>query len=191
MQSVAFGVAVILLLAGDAAGQDVANRPTVYFDVEIGGSYAGRIRMELFNDVVPRTAENFRQIATGENPNGFSYNNTIFHRIIPQFMIQGGDFERFDGTGGESIYGRKFADENFKIHHETEGLLSMANSGKDTNGSQFFITTVPTRWLDNKHVVFGRVKDQQSFDVVKKIEAIGDKSGKPRQQVKIIDSRQE
>ena len=119
--------------------------------------------------VVPRTVANFVAIASGQNQQGFSYKNTIFHRIIPQFMLQGGDFERFDGTGGQSIYGPSFEDENFLIKHASPGLLSMANSGPNTNGAQFFITTVKTPWLDDKHVVFGRVDDQESFNVVKRV----------------------
>ena len=112
---------------------------------------------------------NFVAIASGQNQQGFSYKGTIFHRIIPQFMLQGGDFERFDGTGGQSIYGPSFEDENFLIKHASPGLLSMANSGPNTNGAQFFITTVKTPWLDDKHVVFGRVDDQESFNVVKRV----------------------
>jgi len=145
--------------------------------------------MELFDEVVPRTAANFAAIASGQNQQGFSYKGTIFHRIIPQFMLQGGDFERFDGTGGQSIYGPQFEDENFLIKHASPGLLSMANSGPNTNGAQFFITTVKTPWLDDKHVVFGRVDDQESFNVVKRIEALGSSGGTPSKQVVITDSR--
>ena len=115
---------------------------------------------------------NFVAIASGQNQQGFSYKGTIFHRIIPQFMLQGGDFERFDGTGGQSIYGPQFEDENFLIKHASPGLLSMANSGPNTNGAQFFITTVKTPWLDDKHVVFGRVDDQESFNVVKRVRSL-------------------
>jgi len=144
--------------------------------------------MELFDEVVPQTAANFYAIASGNNQQGFTYTNSIFHRIIPQFMLQGGDFENFDGTGGQSIYGRKFNDENFLVKHASPGLLSMANSGPNTNGAQFFITTVKTDWLDNKHVVFGRVDDQESFNVVKRIEALGSASGKPSRTVTIAES---
>jgi cyclophilin family peptidyl-prolyl cis-trans isomerase len=144
--------------------------------------------MELFDEVVPITARNFYSIASGQNQQGFTYKNSIFHRIIPQFMLQGGDFENFDGTGGQSIYGRKFNDENFLVKHGSPGLLSMANSGPNTNGAQFFITTVKTDWLDGKHVVFGRIDDQESFNIVKRIEALGSSSGTPSKRVVITDS---
>merc|ERR1712079_480294 len=173
--------------------QQVPPRSKVFFDIEVDNGQRrenyGRITMELFDEVVPRTARNFLEIASGQNPQRFSYTGTIFHRIIPNFMLQGGDFERFDGTGGQSIYGPKFDDENFLVKHGSPGLLSMANSGPNTNGAQFFITTVKTDWLDGKHVVFGRVDDQESFNVVKRIEALGSSGGTPSKQVVITDSR--
>merc|ERR1712227_346592 len=169
--------------------QQQPQRTKVQFRVSADNEDYGVINLELFDEVVPRTVANFAAIASGQNPQGFSYKGTIFHRIIPQFMLQGGDFERFDGTGGQSIYGPKFDDENFLIKHASPGLLSMANSGPNTNGAQFFITTVKTPWLDDKHVVFGRVDDQESFNVVKRIEALGSSGGTPSKQVVITDSR--
>jgi len=152
------------------------QRTQIFFNVSADGQPLGQIRMELFDEVVPKTTENFRQLAIGLS-NGAGYTGSTFHRVIPKFMLQGGDFERGDGTGGYSIYGRNFADENFIVKHASPGLLSMANSGKDTNGSQFFITTVKTPWLDDKHVVFGRIADQPSYDIVKHIESLGSSSG--------------
>ncbi|MER6035704.1 peptidylprolyl isomerase [Streptomyces sp. NPDC001835] len=156
----------------------------VYFDITINDEPAGRIVFKLFDDVVPKTARNFRELATGQN--GFGYAGSSFHRIIPQFMLQGGDFTRGNGTGGKSIYGEKFEDENFNLKHDRPYLLSMANAGRHTNGSQFFVTTIVTDWLDGKHVVFGEVVEGQ--DLVKRIEGLGSRSGTPSAKVTIAES---
>jgi cyclophilin family peptidyl-prolyl cis-trans isomerase len=156
----------------------------VYFDITINGEAAGRIVFRLFDDVVPKTAQNFRELATGQH--GYGYAGSPFHRVIPDFMLQGGDFTNGNGTGGKSIWGGEFADENFKLRHDRPFLLSMANAGPGTNGSQFFVTTVVTPWLDGKHVVFGEVVE--GSDLVQKIESLGSRSGSTKGKIVVAAS---
>eukprot|EP00922_Rhytidocystis_sp_ex-Travisia-forbesii_P007920 GHVS01011696.1.p1 GENE.GHVS01011696.1~~GHVS01011696.1.p1 ORF type:complete len:186 (+),score=36.24 GHVS01011696.1:199-756(+) len=169
-------------------GEKITHK--VFFDIEIDGEEAGRLEMGLFGDVVPKTVNNFVELCRGGRKGSrdeeLHYKGSVFHRVIPNFMLQGGDFTQHNGTGGLSIYGRKFEDENFQLKHTKPGLLSMANAGPNTNGSQFFVTTVKTSWLDGRHVVFGEVTS--GYDLVQKIEAVGSQGGKTSKVVRIRDS---
>jgi len=170
-------------VTGPPMKKDAEVTDTVFFDIEIGGESAGRVEMGLYGDEVPKTVKNFVELCKADAGEGFK--SSGFHRIIPGFMCQGGDFTRGDGTGGRSIYGNKFEDENFNIAHNGFGTLSMANAGPNTNGSQFFICVADTPWLDRKHVVFGKITS--GAEVIKAMEKVGTQSGRPTAKAVIKD----
>ncbi|XP_041117007.1 peptidyl-prolyl cis-trans isomerase A-like [Polyodon spathula] len=173
----------LALVAARLCSSQPSKNPVVYFDIAADNQSLGRVTFELNADVVPKTADNFRALCIGEK--GYGYKGSIFHRVIPQFMCQGGDFTNHNGTGGKSIYGARFPDENFKLQHAGPGVLSMVDSGPNTNGSQFFICSTKTPWLDGKHVVFGHVKE--GIEVITQVEKYGSRTGRTSKKITVTD----